>query len=480
MTVIVQQPIDNNGNPQPMAYDSDTGKVIVDHDGYILNGANRVLAGIPSLLGFIDTPKTQTAGIQEAINYGQICNFIGANDTSLTGKQIHIILKDLGVYVCNAQITIPAGSSILIEGQGFFQPYFGDNMGNYSNINDVPGTTIYFTNNVPFPRFHIPQSSNGTASVVSLKNFNIIGENPSSYTSGQYLVDASGLQGGIWEKIVITTFCSDYNSNIDAGLNLINSTNGGIQITQFNYVYVFNFYNYSIIAELSNFLSTHLSVGFNNGSGSSTGIWLRSVGNWATFIDTHFMNLDVGMLLPQVSDVSQSLFTRNAPFFITPAFENINTPFNYGTALNQLIKLLNPTFIKQFTNSSASNYSGDVTNPQYFSIDSPQFLYAVIDTQNIFNRTTTNGTTAGTVTYSLVKWDVNYKKIMYIFNGYENDTSTNQTITLTTSLISITSLNITTNTTGLTITVDSTTGELTITAPDSTTTYSGIVIVEGY
>ena len=479
MTIIVQQPKDSNGNPQPMVYDSDTKKIIVDSNGYVLNGSSQVLDNVPSKANFINTPKTQTSGIQEAVNYGQICNFIGENNTSLTGKQIHIILKDLGVYVCNSQITISVGSSILIEGQGFFQPYFGNNMGDYSTINDVPGTTIYFTNNVTFPRFHIPQSSNGTASVVSLKNFNIVGENPSSYTSGQYLVDASGLQGGIWEKIVITTFCSNNNSNIDAGLNLINNTNGGIQVTQFNYVYVFNFYNYSIIAELSNFLSTHLSIGFNNQSGACTGIWLRTVGNWATFINTHFMNLDTGMLLPQESDKSELWFVRYTPLFITPAFENINTPFNYGTALNQPIKLINPIFIGQFS-SSESNYSGDVTNPQYFSIDSPQFNFEIGNTQNIFNRTIINGTTSGTITYSLVKWDFNYKKIMYIFNGYENDTSTNQTITLTTSLISITSLNITTNTTGLTITVDSTTGELTITAPDSTTTYSGIVIVEGY
>ena len=47
MTVIVQPNVDSNGNPQPMVYDSDTGKVIVDHDRYILNGSNRVLAGIP-------------------------------------------------------------------------------------------------------------------------------------------------------------------------------------------------------------------------------------------------------------------------------------------------------------------------------------------------------------------------------------------------------------------------------------------------
>lgn len=112
MTVIVQQPVDNNGNPQPMVYDSDTGKVIVDHDGYILNGSNRVLAGIPSLLGFIDTPKTQTGGIQEAGNYGT-----------------EIILRP-GIYEINAPMQFT--HSVHIIGSGKWSPF-----GN-SSISDIP------------------------------------------------------------------------------------------------------------------------------------------------------------------------------------------------------------------------------------------------------------------------------------------------------------------------------------------------------
>ena len=65
MTVIVQQPTDSNGNPQPMVYDSDTGKVIVDSNGYILNGGQK-LVNIPSKANYVSTPKTQTAGIMEA------------------------------------------------------------------------------------------------------------------------------------------------------------------------------------------------------------------------------------------------------------------------------------------------------------------------------------------------------------------------------------------------------------------------------
>ena len=68
MTVIVQPGTDSNRNPQPMAYDSDTGKVIVDSNGYVLNGGQR-LVNIPSKADYVSTPKTQTSGIQEAINY---------------------------------------------------------------------------------------------------------------------------------------------------------------------------------------------------------------------------------------------------------------------------------------------------------------------------------------------------------------------------------------------------------------------------
>ena len=107
MTVIVQQPKDSNGNPQPMVYDSDTGKVIVDSEGYILNGSNRVLAGIPSLLGFIDTPKTQTSGIQEAYDYSN-----------------SIFIKN-GTYILNAPIQI--SHAIKIEGESInINPFTSD------------------------------------------------------------------------------------------------------------------------------------------------------------------------------------------------------------------------------------------------------------------------------------------------------------------------------------------------------------------
>jgi len=102
------------------------------------------------------------------------------------------------------------------------------------------------------------------------------------------------------------------------------------------------------------------------------------------------------------------------------------------------------------------------------------------------------GTTAGTVQPTVLEYGVNYsgsllgyKKMMFVFSGYENDTTTNQTIPYPSNsaphsnqLTFVTTPVISANNTGLTIT-PSTTG-ITITAPNSVTTYSGIIIVEGY
>ena len=87
-----------------------------------------------------------------------------------------------------------------------------------------------------------------------------------------------------------------------------------------------------------------------------------------------------------------------------------------------------------------------------------------------------SGTTAGTVNMRFSEYASSHKKMYITFSGYENDTTTKQTIDFPMKLNS--NAGVAVNDTGLTIAA-STTG-ITITAPDSTTTYSGIVIVEGY
>ncbi len=93
---------------------------------------------------------------------------------------------------------------------------------------------------------------------------------------------------------------------------------------------------------------------------------------------------------------------------------------------------------------------------------------------NSTNSNTLNGTSAGSIVYSMPEQGVAKKFVAYA-NSYENDTSTSQSITFETSFTNTPI--ITNNTTGLSLSVS--TSGLTINTPDSTTTYSGVIIVEG-
>jgi lysophospholipase L1-like esterase len=89
---------------------------------------------------------------------------------------------------------------------------------------------------------------------------------------------------------------------------------------------------------------------------------------------------------------------------------------------------------------------------------------------------TAPGKTAGTIQYSMPEQASNRKTVLVYFNGYENDTGTNDAITFPTAFIFTPA--VASNTSGLTVT-PSTTG-LTITSPDSTSTYSGWVVLIGF
>ena len=130
-------------------------------------------------------------------------------------------------------------------------------------------------------------------------------------------------------------------------------------------------------------------------------------------------------------------------------------------------------------------YAGGSPNPRLPIIENNGTGYYVTIKHIESQPSSTVGTTAGTVQPYVIEYGTNYKKMVFQFNGYENDSTTDQTIDYPANgAPHDNSLNFTStpvisgNATGLTIKA-STTG-ITITAPDSTTTYSGIVIVEGY
>ena len=102
MTVIVQQSTDSNGNPQPMVYDQDTGKIIVDSNGYVINGGKR-LVNIPTVSEYVNTPKTQTSGIQEAHNY-------------IASNGANTILLSKGIFYLDVPVVYYSRNSIRMTG----------------------------------------------------------------------------------------------------------------------------------------------------------------------------------------------------------------------------------------------------------------------------------------------------------------------------------------------------------------------------
>jgi len=91
------------------------------------------------------------------------------------------------------------------------------------------------------------------------------------------------------------------------------------------------------------------------------------------------------------------------------------------------------------------------------------------------SQSTLSGTTAGSVVYSMPFQGTSYKKFIAYANGYENNTTTSQSITFPVAFSTV--AGITYNSTGLTLTNSLT--ALTITG-GNTTAYTGMIIIEGF
>ena len=125
------------------------------------------------------------------------------------------------------------------------------------------------------------------------------------------------------------------------------------------------------------------------------------------------------------------------------------------------------------------NYTGNNGYPQIalMSQNLANIIYGVNNDGTVQANTPATslaGSTSGTVNWVMPQQGTD-KKLVVTFSGYENDTTTDQTITFPVAFT--TQAAVTANTTGLSISVSLTT--LTITAPDNTTAYNGVVIVEG-
>jgi len=210
--------------------------------------------------------------------------------------------------------------------------------------------------------------------------------------------------------------------------------------------------------------------------------------NWGTIIYRN--NIQIGDLLigpgavgtgsPWFELAGTSSYTIENAIIEGNRFPYV-TAFASSTALNNvtLQYITNLIFRNNLLGGSGQNSVG-ITNYLNVSNVSQAVIednWAIDKTPNVpVLSASVAGTTAGTVYVEEINYRTNYKKATLNLSGYENDTTTNQIINF--PLPFSTTAAITANNTGLTISAS--TSGITITAPNSTTTYSGIVIVEGY
>jgi len=436
-------------------------------------------------------PYTQTSGIQEAINY--VFNQGGGE----------IVLGE-GVYELDANYVIQQTN----------------NNGNVINVPlnspDNPIITISLRGSVP-PMNDFQKGYNATPAITptNMKKGSII-YNP-TYTS-------SPGNGAIFGA---TSSGTDLNNNINIFLTDLTFTT--IQPNETNYL--------PTMINLSNFAGFYLrnvvinvntpTGALNNPSNSgSTGIGcnqLASNNGLAVIDNVYVVNYANGMSFGAVEHLnikkvfiqycSVGLALGNVSVY-PPNIEYADLEQNtYPVLLNGTFWLFNAKFTIQnsgaYSSTNWSNAQAIFTSwyqggPVFGEIEvnfnntnsynpplvqavggSLSYLYGlVIHEIGLFgpaypigsNGTTTAGTTAGSVIQQFVEYKKLHKKLMIQFSGYENDTTTDQTISFPLPFSSYTLIS--GNNTGLTI--SATTSGITITAPNSTTTYSGIVIVEGY
>ena len=511
MTVIVQQPKDSNGNPQPMVYDQDTGKVIVDSNGYVLNGGRR-LVNVPSIADYVSTPKTTTAGIYEAWMYA-------INVATPSPVQNVVIMPPVkilpGDYIVLTPVTLPMTNS---AGKIVFNPtILGDSsmspqiisahQGGYTFTIPAMGAINYRIENLtPSAPSQFPYTPPGYTSPPTPDGFLKIDSSTNTASTGGWVFEGYNIDigGAGYSETPLYLNGADFiilynfegygggttygNAFLTASVIILDSSNlaannpsitlGGYSITTSSgtstvsaEIYLTNCYsgNGTVVPPI---LIVNGGIGYMIQKpfvaplqyGSS----LVSQGHGG------IVEIDGGVWNP-TSDNNYSLFYfPSATTGITAmgyARIHLNIGGTSSTAAGTIISSGGATIAY---NNIEFDYVPDYLGAsQYFNLpfygSNPVVLpYSALST--------VNGTTAGVVNQQMIKYDIYYKKMIYYFSGYENDTTTNQTINHWAPFSTIAAISF--NSTGLTISA-STTG-ITITSPDATTTYSGIVIVEGY
>jgi len=505
MTVDIYETINNNiyNFPKKLPYITVSSKGISNGLSTIYNdGAD---FGPDTYLGATTKnrygpPYSYTSGIQEAINYvfSQGGGEIVLGEGVFTMNSNYVIQQSATTYghVINVPYNSTDNPIITISIRGSAPPLSDYQTGYNATPSITPtnmsrGSIIYNPTYIPSPEAGgaalfgaTPPPSGATLSNnvnIFLTDLTFTSVQP---TETQYLLS----------MVQLDNFAGFYLRNVDVNVNTptgalnnpafsgsngisINQPNNGNGLAVLDNVYVVNYYN-GIWANSVQHL--HIKQAFVQYC--TYGLLLGNVANYPPVIDI----IDLEQNTYPVVFVNPSvLWLYNAKFQIQNQGAYSST--NWSNAVANFVD--NQTFPVYgeievyFTGGSTTDNplvgaigGGSVSNLYGLVIHQIEGLNSIGTYPIGSNGTTTNGTTAGTVAMQFEKYGNLYKKLIIQFSGYENDTTTNQTINF--PLPFSTSAVITGNNTGLTI--STTTSGITITAPNSTATYSGIVIVEGY
>jgi len=404
-------------------------------------------------------PLTQTAGIYEALLY-----YISIHEQEDLNIDVPHLLS--GTYIINN----PMPPLVITKNMGLPLGLVGENLLTTSLQLNYSSSTAFFT---------IDNNSLNNLNSMNFRfhNFNV--GNPTQGTAPFFDVDFSS-STSIYSNVLEI---SDFTLGDQVGQTAINAVG-------FQFIIVRSLQNYGSTLNLnSTIININSSIGaYGNiivsGGGTYSGgaLYLHDVSSVVISGNANFVAID-GSPLPN-SYVTIGLSNSTTPITIgTLVIKNIaGQPSSFLINNLAATATINNLIIKDITSTNLPSDTEFISNP-----NGGNLVINNLDIDGIFSNnnykwigipfnSTTNGTTAGTVVIQSKTYKPDYKKYLITFTGYENDTTTAQTIDFPSPFT--TSAAISANNTGLTISAS--TSGITITAPDSTTTYSGIVIVEGY
>ena len=369
-------------------------------------------------------PYTSTVGIQEAVNYAN-----PGSDATISGE---VLL--MGEFGISETIVLPNGNKVILKSAGYERAAIYPLVSGMTLIQGTPGpqTNVFEFEGITFTTEEIAGSEVSGSYAFYYKpstfTFEIV-RFRDCYFRGSWSVNVTSVTGVDDVRFENCLFGGSLSTG--PAMYTVNT----ITFTDCHWAS----YSDGIHVEGSN-------IGVSN-TLTITGTRLRTASGIAPIQITNYGN------------VSINLFGNT--FDATDVFLVIDS-----TSTVPFLTMVGNQSLNSITSSPISIQSGGKLGGWFERGNS----------FDLFLDATLSGTTAGTLVAKTVDSNPGYKKVLIYVNGYENDTTTSQTLTYTIPFSTVAA--VTSNTSGLTVSTSTT--ALTITAPDATTVYNGIIIVEGY